>query len=344
MSLKQIFEDDSNFRCLKIKIISKQGKYFIVGDTGALSILIAPNVNYEDMEREKCYIVQKPIKKDEHSFVPNEKTKPINIKAFQIQDRKQEYKKLTSILSNLIESSENKKNMTTNLLTFEVIKAQLPQAEVASVTAKVINISKDINGKFGNYNIVKLKDISSKTIDMNLYKTQIKKNLETGKIVEFRLVTLTKFVKDGQDIHRLATTSKTTCKTSENSDLFANVPLGDIKVYGRVVAIEDIFSYNSCSKCWKRVEDGAGICQCGHNENPVKDFHCNFYIEKQNDNEIEAVHTFRRLTNIFLDSLEIQKVQRELDDKFLMKTFTFEWNVDNDKDIFRMVKISEKEA
>ena len=50
--------------------------------------------------------------------------------------------------------------------------------------------------------------------------------------MEFGLLKLTKFVKDGQDIHRLATTSRTNCKTSENSDLFSSVPLGDVKIDG----------------------------------------------------------------------------------------------------------------
>ena len=342
MSIKQIFEEDGKIRCLKIKIISKHGDKLIVGDSSCLSILHAPNMIYQDMEVEKCYIIQKPLKKDEHSFVPNEKTKPINITTFNVPDKKQEFKKLKSILTNLTDTVDVKKDSKTNIKIFEDIIAKFPTSEVTSVTAKVINLSKDIQGSYGNYNIVKLKDVANKSIDMNLYKTQLKKDLEIGSILEFGFLKLTQFQRNGEIIHRLATTLRSTCKRSENVDLFENIPLGDLRIDGKVAAIDDIFSYLSCQKCWKKVDDNSGKCSCGNQGNPVNDFHCQFYIEKLNDTDIEVVHTFRRQTGISPNSLEIEKIQRELNDKFLMKTFTFEWNVDNESDTLKMVKIVEK--
>ena len=63
MSTKQIFEEDSKIRCLKIKMISKHGDKFIVGDSSSLSILHAPNMSYQNGEVEKFYIIQKPLNK-----------------------------------------------------------------------------------------------------------------------------------------------------------------------------------------------------------------------------------------------------------------------------------------
>ena len=342
MSLKQILEEDTKIRCVKIKIITKIGQNFIVGDSSAFSILLTPNLNYQNMEEGKCYIIQKPLRKDEYSFVPNEKTKPVKISTFNVPERKQECKKLKSIISNLEQTLDSKKDSNTTLKSFEHIIAQFPRPEVASLTAKVINISKDIRGTYGIYNIVKLKDVTNKSMDLNLYKTQLKKDLEIEAIIEFSHLKLTQFNRNGETINRLTTTPRSTCKKSENVDLFTDIPLGDFKIDGKVVAIDDIFPYHSCSKCWKKVDNDFNTCPCGNNDNPVKDFHCQFYIEKENDTDIEVIHTFRRQTGIFPHSLEVENIKNELDDRFLMKMFTFEWNVDNDRDTLRMVKIMEK--
>ena len=123
-------------------------------------------------------------------------------------------------------------------------------------------------------------------MDLNLYKTQLKKDLETEAIIEFSHLKLTQFNRNGETIYRLTTTSRSTCKKSKNVDLFEYIPLGDFKIDGKVVAIDNIFPYHSCSKCWKKVGNDINTSQCGNNDNPIKDFHCQFYIEKQNDNDI----------------------------------------------------------
>ena len=69
------------------------------------------------MEEGKCYIIQKPLRKDEYSFVPNEKTKPVKISTFNVPERKQEYKKLRSIISNLEQTLDSKKDSNTTLKT-----------------------------------------------------------------------------------------------------------------------------------------------------------------------------------------------------------------------------------
>ena len=116
------------------------------------------------MEEGKFYIIQKPIRKDEYSFVPNEKTKPVKISTFNVPERKQEYKKLRSIISNLEQTLDSKKDSNTTLKSFKDIVAQFPRPDVASLTSKVNNISKDVRGTYGIYNIVKLKDITNKSM------------------------------------------------------------------------------------------------------------------------------------------------------------------------------------
>ena len=72
----------------------------------------------------------------------------------------------------------------------------------------------------------------------------------------------------------------------------------------------------------------------------MHDFHCQLYIESTTDELIEVVHTFRRQTNLSVSTLDHDDIQTLLEDTFLLKIFTFEWNIlDGDEENLRMVSI-----
>ena len=337
MSLKNVFDKDRNIRCLRIKVVAKQGEHYIVGDGSCLAICYSNNKLYETMKEGQSYLIQKPLMKDEHGIIPNEKLGPVKIEPFNIPERKQELKKLKSILSSIpVTPAKNQENLD-SIKTFENIISS--NAELLTVTAKIVNISKDIKGKYGSYNILKLKDIASCPIDLNLYKTNLRKNMNVGDVFELRNLKLIRYMKDQEEVTRLATTSRTVGIKLEGIQLFEKVPLGDIMTNGKVIAIDDIFSYSSCPQCWKKVDPDQAQCQCGNADTPLKDFHCNFFIETAENSDVEVVHTFRRQAKIIPSSLETDVIQKELQDNFMMKSFLFEWNICQDKDILRMVDI-----
>ena len=57
--------------------------------------------------------------------------------------------------------------------------------------------------------------------------------------------------------------------------------ISDKRKKTKVVAVEDIYPYTSCSKCWKKTHEDDLICNCGNADNIyVNDFYAKFYIEK----------------------------------------------------------------
>ena len=100
----------------------------------------------------------------------------------------------------------------------------------------------------------------------------------------------------------------------------------------------------SCSKCWKKVTEEDTSCSCGNSSgNKIHDFHFQFYIELK-DEFIEVVHTFRRTTDLSVQTLVHDEIQNLLEETFLLKIFIFEWNIiDGDDEKLRMIKIEKPE-
>ena len=344
MSLKELLQGDTKLGSIKIKVISNHGESSIVGDASGLAICCASNNAFKNMTEGQCYTILKPINKDMNCFIPNEKLKPFKIANFPLTPKKTELSKLHALLQSNSEAKPTFTEKTSKPTTFKGIMNFAPKSEIKTIIVKILNISKDINGNYGTYNIAKVKDIDCEKMDINLYNRQLKNKMKVGDIFELKHIKITQFVKDGETFKRLVTTSRSSggrCN-SEIETLFKDVPLGDKKEEGKVVAVHDIFSYWSCSKCWKKTNEEDSICPCGNTDNiHVNDFHCQFYIETTKDNEIQVVHTFRRQTNLDVDTLVPEDIQVTLDDKYLNKIFTFEWNIITDEEELRMITIKE---
>jgi hypothetical protein len=344
MSLKDLLQGDISVKHIKIKVLQVLDDNIIVGDSSMMAICCAVNSGFKSLAEGKCYMILKPVKQESNYLIPNEKLKPVKIADFPLNVKRSEIQKLVSIIQNKSsEKTEDQNLIGNNLKTFEDIVKNANKSEIKTVTVKVITISRDIAGSYGNYNIGKFKDKTGQKIDINLYSKQVKNKLKRGDIVELRKLKLTEFSKDGEMFKRLSTTARSTvhdCK-SQIETIFDDVPLGDEKEKGTVIAIHDIFPYLSCSKCWKKTGEDDDTCQCGNKENiHINDFHCQFYIQSAKDDDIKIVHTFKRQTELTPGSQDPEIVQKLLEDKYLEKQFTFEWNLNPGEDNLRMVDIS----
>ena len=345
MTIKEVLQSDKKVQFIKIKVIVNHGDNSIVGDATGLAICCASNTSFRDMKEGQCYQILKPIKKDQDTFTPNEKLKPFKIVNFPLTPKKPDLSKLQALLQS---KSEDKHTLVERkdikLTSFNDLEKLAPKSEIKAITAKVVHLSKDIAGSYGSYNIAKLKDINCIKMDINIYNHKLKIKFKIGDVVELKNLKITEFSKDDQTFRRLVTTSRSSGEKS-NSDieaLFKEVPLGDKREDGKIVAIHDIFTYLSCSKCWKKTAEEDTSCSCGNSDNiNIKDFTCKLYIETTKDENIEVIHTFRRQTNLDVTTLIHDDIEAILEDKLLNKRFTFEWNISFDEEDLKMVKITE---
>ena len=343
MSLKDVLQSETKVNNIKIKVISAQGELSIVGDSSMQAICSSSNSSFKNMVEGQFYMILKPMKQDMNTFVPNEKLKPLKIHGFPLQVKKADTNKLIALLQdNKCETLKTSTTPSSNLTTFQEIKQLTAKSEIRSITIKVITLSKEIQGAYGPYQIAKIKDINKEKMDVNLYSKAVRSKMKRGDIVELKKLKITEYKKEGQLVKRLGTTARSSAEKmkTEIENIFRNIPLGDEKEDGKVLAINDIFPYLSCKGCWKKTYEDDLSCQCGSNEDiHVKDFHCQFYIQTK-DEDIKVVHTFRRQTYINFDYQNTEDIQKVLDDKYLEKTLTFEWNVNpDDEEDLKMVDI-----
>ena len=343
MSLKELLKGEKTLQSVKIKVISSHDEKSIVGDNTSLAICYNTNSEFQNMKPGQCYQILKPSVRGENEFVPNEKLKPIKVNNFEVKHNKQELAKLQAMMNPKNETKAMSRDKNNQLTSFKDIHGMPPHIEVKKITAKLVTLSKDIHGSYGTYWIGKLKDINCDIMDINIYNIKLKSKMAVGDVLDLKRLKSTVFVKDGKSFKRLATTSQSTVDkcNSDTEDLFKDVPIGDRREKCKVVAIHDIFPYMSCPNCWKKINEQDSSCSCENTmDTPVNDFHCQFYLESLKDEFIEVVHTFRRQTNLNPDTLVHNDVQTLLENTFLHKTFTFEWNIlDGNEENLRMIKI-----
>ena len=343
MSLKDLLHDEKKVNNIKIKVLEIEGNHMVVGDQSSLGICSTHDANFKNLAKGNCYMILKPIKQDENTFVPNEKLKPIKVDAFSLSSKAKDVQKLVNLVRTKYPQEANvRSNVTDNLQTFQEILQVPSKSEIKTISVKVISISKDIAGIYGTYNIGKIKDKTAEKLDINLYNKQVRQNFKRGEIIELKNVKVTEYMKAGEKVQRFATTARSSAHkcSPEIERLFKNVPVGDEREQGIVLAINDIFSYLSCSKCWKKTNENDESCICGNTEDiKLIDFYCQFYILLAKNDNVKVVQTFRRQTCINPESDNHEALQKTLDDKFVNKSFTFEWNNNIDNEDSKMVEI-----
>ena len=331
MSLKDLLNKESKINHLKVKILSKHEDKFIVGDSSMMAIFNASNKDQQNLIEGKCYMLLKPIKLDEKSFICNEKVKAVLISDFSLPYKKNEVNQMKSLLNSTVyKHSAVTVNPSLTIKTFDQICLLPDKSIVATVIAKVITKSKDINGAYGPYNISKLKDIEGSKIDINLYSNSIRKKINRGDVIELKQLKLTKFERNGETVNRLQTTGRTTVQRPIEAidKMFENISLGDKREVGTVLAVHNVYPYTSCTKCWKRIDSDEANCSCGHVEEKHSiDFYCQFYVQSKNDENVHIIKTFRRQTEVICEIEDSETIQCQLDETFVGKDCTFEWDI-----------------
>ena len=195
MSLKDLLKVDKKVNNIKIKVLEIEDKNIIVADQTMVAICRADDSNF--LVKDNFYMLVKPIKHDDLNFILNEKLKPVKIKEFKLQNKEKEVQRLVNILKKSSKETTNS-DAQENLKTFSDIIDLPPGSEIKVVTVKVIAKSKDIAGQYGNYNIGKIKDKIGEKIDINIYNQQVRKNFNSGNIVEIRNLKITAFTRNGE--------------------------------------------------------------------------------------------------------------------------------------------------
>ena len=77
MSLKDLLQNDVKVNHVKIKVLGIHSENIIVGDKSMIAICSAENSSYKELAEGKCYMILKPIKRDNINLIPNEKLKPL---------------------------------------------------------------------------------------------------------------------------------------------------------------------------------------------------------------------------------------------------------------------------
>ena len=91
----------------------------------------------------------------------------------------------------------------------------------------------------------------------------------------------------------------------------------------------------------EKTNENDDSCICGNTEDiKILDFYCEFYIQLTKNDDVKVVHTFRRQTGIFPESDNLETLQKTLDNKFVDKSFIFDWNNNIDNEESMMVEIS----
>ena len=344
MSLKDLLNDEKKVNNLRIKVLEIQENHIIVGDQSGLAICSTLDTNFKTLAKGGCYMILKPVKQDENTFIPNVKLKPIKMAEFPLPASTKEIQKLVNLIK---EKCPHKTDTITeapdNLQTFQDVLNLAPNTEIKTLIVKVISISKDLAGKYGTYNIGKIKDKTAEKLDINLYNKQVRQNFKRGEIIELKNVKVTEYMKAGEKVQRFATTARSSAHkcSPEIERLFENVPMGDEREQGKVLAINDIFTYLSCSKCWKKTNENDESCICGNTEDiKLIDFYCQFYILLAKNDDVKVVQTFRRQTGISPESDNLDTLQKTLDNKFVNKSFIFDWNNNIDNEESMMVEIT----
>ena len=346
MLLKDLLQSEKNINNIRIKVIVNRKENIIVGDTSMVAIFSTTNSSYENMVEGDYYMILKPLRQDVHTFTANEKLKPVKIAEFALSPKKGDVNKLKEMIQATPTKNKESPANSPVITNFKDILVLSSKSEIKSVPVKIVNISKVIAGTYGPYNIAKIKDSNGDKLDLNMYKTDLRNKLQRGNVVELTKLKLTEYSKDGETVKRLSTTARSSAHkcNSFTETLFEKIPLGDERQEGTVIAVNDIFPYISCSKCWKKTEVDDIICQCGNKDNiNVIDFHCQFYIQikKEDEEEVKVVQTFRRTTNLTFKIFDVQDIQKILEEKYVEKFFTFEWNKNTDDEELKMVMIAE---
>ena len=326
---------------LHINVIEKISKSkYIVGDqTGMAVMTVDEETHQKQVEVGKGVRIMKPKKIDQNVIATNAKIIPSKTKPLLMtvdDKRRKELKGLAGKMSTVDPGTA-----------FNDIKENFGEnAVVGQILAYVTSVSKVIEGKYGNYQIVNLRDCIGSKVSINLY-TKYVNAVEVNKV--YRIEKIKKTAINDDSGLRLATTNYTKIDdaSTEETDLFKNTKIADKSIEGTCVMFNEYQYYKSCATHSSKLDDKSHCTRCGElKETSTKqDFRCTLFIEEnekqgkkgdkdeittdeeQDDEEVAAIKIFRRHVDIeILDTDDENTVQEKLENHVYMKVMKVQYN------------------
>ena len=221
---------------------------YIVGDRTGLAILNLDSDKRQNIEVGKGLKMVKPSIA-EKVITCHPKLSPMKTKALLMD--------LDSEKMDELELIGKSKKTCTKGTNFQQIEDNYGStAVIDSVLVYVTTKSRNIDGKYGAYQICNLKDNVGNSSSINLYRQHL------NKLVVNKVYTLEKIKKTAINTDsgiRMATTNFTKIKvaTQEQIEIFDDVDIADHKITGTCVMFNDLSYYKSCNKHLSRLsEDG----------------------------------------------------------------------------------------
>ena len=295
---------------IDVKVITNptQDQYIVADETGFI-LLISDQI----LKADSSYKLIKPKYNQNMILEKNPKFKAVKIEVkMKINKLSEETEKR---LMGLVDNKHKDDNIE-NLNDFSKIQSLGVNSIAPEIIVLVTNISSVISGKFGNYRITSCKDIKNQKNSINLYR-DFQGMVKAGQSYKISYLKICNLKKEGQDFNRLGTTYATrivqASQTEENLLKKMGVILGDKMVNGTILGVANLKCYESCVKCWCRVDEDDRCRKCNKTEEKQKNFNIDLYIQSSDDTD-NILDLF-----VFKSLLDLTDLEEEIDEDLLNK-------------------------
>ena len=323
---------------LKIHILKKiNDENYIGGDETKILHIKNGNLSNELTEG-MSYMVIKPEKQDDDTLVLNPKFKPVKTAKLSLKSKS----KLVDEIANKIKIKKDVVVEVESGMTLEMIETKEANKKLSKMTAKCLNISKLIPSKYGEFRIVKLRDLDNKKGDINLYK-HTKNKMEVGKVYHIENFKVSNYKSEGSEFRRLGTLPITliTEVSQSEENKYKHIRLGDDEGEAVCIGIGKTHGYFGCANCWKKVEEIATTCTHCYTSTATKtmEFSTELYFEMES--EIITLQGFRRHFHpLKIDSIETDKIEESLEQELVGNTLDVEFNEGDEDNVKKLVKVN----
>lgn len=228
---------------------------------------------------------------------------------------------------------------------FELVNNLGAGNSCGEIVLLVVSKSSVIEGKFGTYRIITCKDIKNQKNSINLYKN-LQNSVTVGDLYKFTSLKVNNFKKEDQDFNRLGTTNASrilNVGTKEKVEFEkAGVKLGDNEIKGVIIGISELNMYESCIKCWCKVDQDDYCRKCNKKVEMKKmDFNVNLYIQNEDDEtDIKDMFSFKSTLSL-AGGNEGDITEDSLNSDLVGKKCVAQYNIDKstDDEKLKLVKI-----
>ena len=338
---------------LEIKVLKKVSPdHYVVGDKTDKILLVSD----QSLKEDSCYKLIKPSYEDK-KLKRNKKFAAVKLQ----KDIKTEVLKAEEAHSFEADLKTDTRKVPPKITNdFEVVEALGVGGVVEEIKLMIVSKSSVIAGRFGNYRIVTCKDIKNQKNSISLYRN-FQDLVEVGGIYNFINIKVNNFKKDEDKFFRLGTTylSKVIKASASDKKEFeeAGVLLGDAAASGLIAGITELNIYESCERCWCKLNEEGFCRKCNKNvDNKKKDFNVVMYLELEkkhnkdtdkfeddDDSEEEILSIFCFKSTLDLKDLETIEISEEkLNDILIGVKCDIQYNFENQNDVkhFRLVKFT----